>query len=71
MSWLQLEFDTNQTYAEILSELLEQFGAISVSLSAASDEPVFDAVMGLQIFYIQQHVYLPYRCLRRGLATSS
>ena len=43
MSWLQLELDTNLTKAEILSELLEQFGAISVSLTAASDDPVFDA----------------------------
>ena len=42
MSWLQLEFDTCQTQAEILSELLEQFGAVSVSLSAASEEPLFD-----------------------------
>ncbi len=44
MSWLQLNFDTNQPQAEILSDLLEQFGAVSVSLTAASDEPVFDAL---------------------------
>ncbi len=43
MSWLQLEIETNQTQAEELAELLEQFGAISVSLIASSDEPVFDA----------------------------
>lgn len=42
MSWLQLELETNQTQAEELSELLEQFGAVSVSLTASSDEPLFD-----------------------------
>ncbi len=43
MSWLQLELETHQAQAEELSELLEQFGAISVTLTASSDEPVFDA----------------------------
>jgi len=42
MTWLQLELETNQTQAEELSELLEQFGAVSVSLTASSDEPLFD-----------------------------
>lgn len=42
MSWLQLELETYQAQAEELSELLEQFGAVSVSLTASSDEPVFD-----------------------------
>ena len=42
MAWLQLELETNQTQAEELSELLEQFGAVSVSLTATSDEPLFD-----------------------------
>ena len=42
MSWLQLELETNQTHAEELSTLLEQLGAISVSLTASSSEPVFD-----------------------------
>lgn len=42
MSWLRLELDTRQQHAETLSDLLEQFGAVSVSLSALSDEPVFD-----------------------------
>jgi ribosomal protein L11 methyltransferase len=43
MSWLQLELETHQAQAEELSELLEQFGAVSVTLTASSDEPVFDA----------------------------
>lgn len=45
MSWLQLELEleTYQAQAEELSDLLEQFGAVSVTLTAASDEPVFDA----------------------------
>ena len=40
MAWLQLELETNQTQAEELSELLEQFGAVSVSLTASSAEPL-------------------------------
>jgi len=44
MSWLQLELETNQSEAEALAELLEQFGAVSVSLTASSEEPVFDLV---------------------------
>jgi ribosomal protein L11 methyltransferase len=43
MSWLQLELETHQAQAEELSELLEQFGAVSVALTASSDDPVFDA----------------------------
>ncbi len=43
MSWLQLELETHQAQAEELSELLERFGAVSVTLTASSDEPVFDA----------------------------
>ena len=42
MSWLQLELEANQTHAEELSTLLEHLGAISVSLTASSSEPVFD-----------------------------
>jgi len=42
MSWLQLELETNQTYAEELSVFLEEFGAISICLTASSDEPIFD-----------------------------
>ena len=42
MSWLQLELETNQAYVEQLSVLLEEFGAISISLTASSDETIFD-----------------------------
>lgn len=42
MPWLQLELETYQAQAEELSELLEQLGAVSVTLTASSDEPVFD-----------------------------
>ena len=42
MSWLQLDLETNQAKAEELAELLEQFGAVSVSFTASSDEPLFD-----------------------------
>lgn len=43
MSWLQLELETNQAKAEELAELLEQFGAVSVSFTASSEEPLFDS----------------------------
>ena len=43
MSWLQLELETHQAQAEELSELLEHLGAVSVTLTASSDEPLFDA----------------------------
>ncbi len=42
MRWLQFELETNQAYAEELSVLLEEFGAISISLTASSDELIFD-----------------------------
>ena len=42
MSWLQLELETNQAYVEQLSVLLEEFGAISISLTASGDETIFD-----------------------------
>ncbi len=42
MSWLQLELETSREAAESLTELLEQLGAVSVSLAAASNEPLFD-----------------------------
>ena len=42
MSWLQLELETNQAHAEKLSMLLEEFGAVAVSLMASSDEAVFE-----------------------------
>jgi ribosomal protein L11 methyltransferase len=42
MSWLQLALETNQAKAEELSDLLEQLGAVSVSLTASSSEPLFD-----------------------------
>ncbi len=45
MSWLQLELETNQAKAEELSELLEQLGAVSVSLTASSSEPLFDVAV--------------------------
>jgi len=41
MSWIQLSIDTDSTQADDLSELLEQFGAVSVSLAAADDEALF------------------------------
>jgi len=41
MSWLQLTLESDLESAEQLSELLEQFGAVSVSLTAMSDEKIF------------------------------
>lgn len=54
MSWLQLILESDLEGAEQLSELLEQFGAVSVSMSAVSDEKIFgqaiekDPVLWLQ-----------------------
>ena len=42
MSWLQLELETTQSHVEELSALLEKYDAISISLTALSDEPIFD-----------------------------
>lgn len=41
MAWLQLTFDCNRESAKTLSELLEQFGAAAVTLSAVSGELLF------------------------------
>lgn len=41
MSWLQLTLESDLESAVQLSELLEQFGAVSVSMSAVSDEKIF------------------------------
>jgi len=41
MPWLQLTLETDKDSAEQLSELLDQFGAISISLSAASNEAIY------------------------------
>lgn len=42
MSWLQLTLQTDKISADLLSELLNQFGAISVSLSAACNQSLYD-----------------------------
>lgn len=42
MSWLQLTLVTGKSEADRCAELLEQMGAVAVTLSANSDEPVFD-----------------------------
>ena len=42
MGWLQITLESDPEGASLLSELLEQFGAISISLSPLSPEPVFD-----------------------------
>jgi len=45
MSWLQLKLESDFEGAEQLSELLEQFAAVSVSLTAVSDENTFGQVL--------------------------
>lgn len=44
MAWLQLMLESDLEGAGQLSELLEQFGAVSVSMSAISDEKIFGQV---------------------------
>ncbi|OGT32249.1 MAG: ribosomal protein L11 methyltransferase [Gammaproteobacteria bacterium RBG_16_51_14] len=41
MAWLQLTLESDPQHAEQMAELLEKFGAVSVSFSAVSNEPVF------------------------------
>ncbi len=41
MAWLQLCFHCPRDTAEAASELLEKFAAVSISLEAVSDEPIF------------------------------
>ncbi|MCG8324520.1 MAG: 50S ribosomal protein L11 methyltransferase [Thiotrichales bacterium] len=42
MSWLQLSIETDPAHTDALTGFFEQFSAASISISAASDEPVFD-----------------------------
>ncbi|MGA9033631.1 MAG: 50S ribosomal protein L11 methyltransferase [Sulfuricaulis sp.] len=42
MPWLKLKLRTNQDKAQVLADALEEWGAISVTLQDAGDEPVFD-----------------------------
>ncbi|MDX1518936.1 MAG: 50S ribosomal protein L11 methyltransferase, partial [Gammaproteobacteria bacterium] len=42
MAWLQLTVETDRAHCEALAGFFEQFAAASVSMSAASDEPLFD-----------------------------
>lgn len=41
MSWLQLVVETDREHSDELAAFLENFSAMSISFSAASDEPVF------------------------------
>ena len=41
MPWLQLILESDLESAEQLSELLEQFGAVSISLTAMNNEKIF------------------------------
>jgi len=44
--WQQLVFETNREQADLLSDLLSEFGAQSVSLQDSQDDPVFDRLDG-------------------------
>jgi len=59
MAWLQLSLESTRESAKRLSELLERYGAISVSLSALSDEPLFAQDYGWEC-----HIMESYACLR-------
>ncbi|MEE8234096.1 MAG: 50S ribosomal protein L11 methyltransferase, partial [Gammaproteobacteria bacterium] len=54
MSWLQLTLESDLESAEQLSELLEQFAAVSVSLTAVSDEKNFGLAIGKDPLLWQQ-----------------
>lgn len=42
MSWLQVKLTTPATDAEYVAELLQQFGALSVTFSDAADQPIYE-----------------------------
>jgi ribosomal protein L11 methyltransferase len=42
MAWLKLSFRTDKDHAEILSDLLTELGAVSVSLEDAADQPLLE-----------------------------
>jgi ribosomal protein L11 methyltransferase len=48
MPWLQLRFQTMSDQTKLISELLESFGAIAISLEDAGDEPIYEPVPGTQ-----------------------
>ena len=54
MSWLQLTLESDFESAEQLSELLEQFAAVSVSLSPVSNEKIFGQAIEKDPFLWQQ-----------------
>ncbi len=60
MSWLQLTLESDSESAEKLSELLEQFAAVSVSLSAVSDGKKFGQATKKIHFAGSKHVSSPY-----------
>jgi len=46
MSWLQITFECNAAAAERFTPLLEELGAVSVTLLDAADEPIFEPPRG-------------------------
>jgi ribosomal protein L11 methyltransferase len=53
MPWLQLRFQTMSDQAEQISELLESFGAVAISLEDAGDEPIYEPAPGTQPIWHQ------------------
>lgn len=56
MPWLQLEFEIEQIYAEEFSFFLEQLGATAISLSASSNEAIFDEGDEENLLWDKTHV---------------
>ncbi len=46
MSWLQLRLETVSAEAEALEAVLQQLGAVSVTLTDAEDQPLFEPAVG-------------------------
>ncbi|HEU5337837.1 MAG TPA: 50S ribosomal protein L11 methyltransferase [Sulfuricaulis sp.] len=46
MSWLKLKLRVDQEHAEALAEALEEWGALSVTLEDAADQPLFETHRG-------------------------
>ena len=53
MPWLKLKLRTDQDHAEALAEAFEEWGAISVTMEDAGDEPVFDTLRELSPLWSQ------------------
>ncbi|MCE9680476.1 50S ribosomal protein L11 methyltransferase [Shewanella sp. AS1] len=46
MAWIQLKIDTDNQHAETLSDLLMEFGALSITYEDGEDKPIYEPKLG-------------------------